>query len=407
MSSLFVGFIRHSAGFFPTGNHPKTLGNATGGRRSCARHWHRQTSPSPVIVRHKPITLLFPGSSGAHGGMSLSQMNFTAGYAVLGIELADAAAFSVHELTFGVQHLHEWVGISGFTRAEHDTPGESHIHYKCLEDQLFSISPSLSLALHVAASGRTSLSERVLREDTCLAFHAPSGLSLADCNELITAVRHMLHFAVLSRIYPMRMTAVRNEHGYHLEERFIPHGIELWNSIIRERVESEFLDERWVFRFSDVQPRFAAFFADWLKFCRDYQEALRCYSTTVYHRLPDSVEHLCLAQALEAYHGTKFGKQTFLARIRALAQKLTPHVPGLVPNIASFAEEVRDNRNYYTHHDPAIKQRGRVLSGAKLLRLNEKLRLLFQMCVLTEMKIPADRFLRLRRQLATYIIDYI
>src|ERR1035441_2146040 len=52
MSSLFVGFIRHSAGFFPTGNHPKTLGNATRGRRSCARHWHRQTSPSPVIVRH-------------------------------------------------------------------------------------------------------------------------------------------------------------------------------------------------------------------------------------------------------------------------------------------------------------------------------------------------------------------
>jgi hypothetical protein len=79
----------------------------------------------------------------------------------------------------------------------------------------------------------------------------------------------------------------------------------------------------------------------------------------------------------------------------------------LVPNIASFAEQVRDNRNYYTHHDPAIKQRGRVVSGARLFRLNEKLRLLFQMCVLTEMKIPADRFLRLRRQLATYIIDYI
>src|ERR1039458_1675582 len=58
MSSLFVGFIRHSAGFFPTGNHPKTLGNATRGRRSCARHWHRQTSPSPVIVRHRSSCLL-------------------------------------------------------------------------------------------------------------------------------------------------------------------------------------------------------------------------------------------------------------------------------------------------------------------------------------------------------------
>src|ERR1035441_6724387 len=67
MSSLFVGFIRHSAGFFPTGNHPKTLGNATRGRRSCARHWHRQTSPSPVIVRHRSHRA-YHGSAARGGG---------------------------------------------------------------------------------------------------------------------------------------------------------------------------------------------------------------------------------------------------------------------------------------------------------------------------------------------------
>src|ERR1039457_243053 len=66
MSSLFVGFIRHSAGFFPTGNHPKTLGNATRGRRSCARHWHRQTSPSPVIVRHRSANGLGPPPCSLH-----------------------------------------------------------------------------------------------------------------------------------------------------------------------------------------------------------------------------------------------------------------------------------------------------------------------------------------------------
>jgi hypothetical protein len=34
------------------------------------------------------------------------------------------------------------------------------------------------------------------------------------------------------------------------------------------------------------------------------------------------------------------------------------------------------------------------------------LRLLFQMCVLTDLGIPSDRFPRLRRQLASEIIDY-
>ncbi|MGO9586377.1 MAG: hypothetical protein ACLP2Y_09295 [Limisphaerales bacterium] len=48
---------------------------------------------------------------------------------------------------------------------------------------------------------------------------------------------------------------------------------------------------------------------------------------------------------------------------------------------------------------------GRVVKGAKLIRLNEKLKLIFQMCVLTEMGIPAERFPRLQRQLADDIIE--
>ncbi len=136
------------------------------------------------------------------------------------------------------------------------------------------------------------------------------------------------------------------------------------------------------------------------------KKALGCYSSTVYHRLPHPIEHLCLVQALEAYHAAKFGGQKRASHIQALAEQFLPHLTGLVPGAAAFAESVRVNRNYYTHHHPAIKQRGHVLSGGKLFRRNEKLRLLFQMCVLTDVDIPADRFAILRRQLATDIIDF-
>jgi hypothetical protein len=62
VSSLFIGFIRRSAGPFPSGNHPETLGTATRGRRSCARQCHRQTSPSPAIVKHRSLGGLITGS---------------------------------------------------------------------------------------------------------------------------------------------------------------------------------------------------------------------------------------------------------------------------------------------------------------------------------------------------------
>jgi hypothetical protein len=52
-------------------------------------------------------------------------------------------------------------------------------------------------------------------------------------------------------------------------------------------------------------------------------------------------------------------------------------------------------------------QTGNVAERADLIRLNEKLRLIFQMCVLTDLGIPAARFNRLRRQLASEIIEYL
>jgi hypothetical protein len=367
-----------------------------------------ETKAPPVIHGHddqgKPVTLFFPSWPRTHGGLAMTQMEFGAGYAVLGLELAAPADFLVNTLTFRLQHLYEWLGITGFVRDPQNTLDHHLVTYRRPEDQAFVISPDLTLEIHSTHSFHPRRSEHIVREDLCLSFKSQKGLGLADCKELMGALRYLLHFATLAPVYMLSLDARKDGYGLTHDGHFYPHDIEIWNSIIREPAES---DPRWVFRFPDVQPRFAALFATWLDFCRAYEEALRCYGTTVYHRLPDSIEHLCLTQALEAYHGAKFGRQRFVSRILALAQQFLPHLAGLVPDPAAFAEEVRDNRNYYTHHDPAIKQRGRVLSGAKLLRLNEKLRLIFQMCILTELGIPADRFAILRRQLASDIIDYI
>jgi hypothetical protein len=87
-----------------------------------------------------------------------------------------------------------------------------------------------------------------------------------------------------------------------------------------------------------------------------------------------------------------------------------PHassLSGLVANRDAFAAEVAKTRNYYTHHNPDDLATGAVAKRAELVRMNEKLRLVFQMCVLTDLGIPADRFNRLRRQLATEIMDYV
>ncbi len=355
----------------------------------------------------QPISLLFPGWPQTTATMVMTHVKFTAGYAVLGIHLADASEFRLNVLTLQAQHLYQWLGITGFQRKPKDTSVTYRIDYCRPENQSFQITPDLRLEIHPTNDFSHGGQESVIREDISLSFHSPLGLDLKQCLRLIAALRHLLHLAALSPVYMLSISGTKEGYGRDVQGAFIHHKLTIHNSIIREPVEP---DPRWVFRFDDVQPRFAQFFAQWLDFLRLYDEAFASYSTTVYHSLPHEVEHLCLTQALEAYHGIKHqshNNQVFLNKIRALATQCLPHLQGLVTDPVAFAEAVRDNRNYYTHHNPNWLKAGRVVQKSALFRLNEKLTFIFQMCVLAELGIPADRFPVLRRQLASDIIDYV
>jgi len=177
---------------------------------------------------------------------------------------------------------------------------------------------------------------------------------------------------------------------------------------MHDDVKSEIDPDQWVFQFPDVQNDFGAFCSRWFHASLTYEEALSCYFTTVHHPLPDSVRHLCLTQALEAYHGVKNAAHhnDFELKIRELAEAHRRNLPGLFDDPLDFATTVRHNRNYYTHHNPKWLSYGRVLLGTDLFRLNEKLRVLFQACMLDELRISPERCSRLRRQLATHIVNY-
>lgn len=368
------------------------------------------SSPPPVLHGHddqgRPVTLLFPGWAGSHGSMAMSRHKFSAGFVILGIHLSQASDLQLHKVSFGVQYFNEWLGISGFTRPPQNLSESWTINYRQPEQLIFSINPDLTVKIGTECSYKPERNKQVISENHQITFESVTGFNLAQLKELMVAVRQLLHFALLKPVYLLWANGEKAGHGYAHEGHFHSQDIEVWCSINRDPVELEAMPAPWLFNFKDVQSRFADFLRDWLKFLENQKEALGCYSATVYHRLPDSMEFLCLTQALEAYHGTKVGRQTFAKRIRALTSQFLPNLVGLVTDANAFAEQVRDNRNYYTHHDPTIKQAGRVVSGVQLYRLSEKLRLIFQMCVLTEMDIPADQFVRLRRQLATDIIRY-
>lgn len=357
----------------------------------------------------RPVTLLCVGWSGSSGSGGVARYTLTAGYALLGIALPDAASFCVNDLCLQMQQLYGWLGITGFKRAARCAGDEVVIRYRHPDETLFPISGDLVVGVGIFSSTHDQCQSQGVEEEASIAFRSGAGLSLKGCFDLVHAMRLLLHLASLKPVYPSWMSVHRDGYGHQSGSVWIPEDVEVWTSLLGEaKTETPFPDE-WLFRFEDVRGRFPDFMREWLEYVERFAEAFRCYSTTVYHSLPPELDHLCIAQALEAYHGVRFQSQARRGLAGKLKELATPHagsLTGLVNDVEKFADDAATTRNYYTHHNPDDLAKGTVAKRANLTRLNEKLTLLFQMCVLTDLGIPPDRFSRLRQQLATEIIEY-
>lgn len=356
----------------------------------------------------RPITLLFVTSSGDSVRAAAVTRSFHAGYALIGIALSDAASLVVNEFYVKLQQLHGWLGISGF-RNEGWVAGEFAIHYRQPKQLVFKIKPDLEISVGTGCRSNRSSKKQSLEEEAYVSFRSKAGLSLNQCRRFLSSFRMLLNLASTEPVYPTRLIGFKNDHGLRINGQWIREEIEIWTPILREPESEHRLPGRWVFRFEDVRARFAAFVRKWLWYTVKFSEALGCYFATVFHELPPTLVHLSITQALEAYHGVKFQSH----KQRGLQGKLTKllmlhsgSLNGIVNDVKEFAKQAAETRHYYAHHNPEDLARGRVSSGAELLQLNERLKLLFQVCVLTDLGIPSDRFNRLREQLATEIVEF-
>lgn len=363
-----------------------------------------------------PLALLFPCENHSTLGSALTVLHYSGGAALLGLELTTLDEFRVNCLTLDLQHLYEWAEVSGFSHKPEDSTEGVWVRHQQPELQSFTVQGDLTVEIGASFHMHNGLGEKTVAEKTVIQFKSPTGFDYQSCRSLVNAVRGLLHFALPRPIYTLSIECKKEGYGQALGDTFIPTEIEIWWGINRGPAPPEPVF-KWAYRFPDVKSRFGQFIRDWLQFDKGHEEALGCYFTTVYHPLPSEVKNICLAQALEAFHASRFTfkgrnkrkfaphqKGTFMARIRHLVRRHWASLQDLIPSAKGFAEAVRDNRNFYTHHDPKLA--GRALSGAALIRLNEKMQLLFQMCVLTEMGIQPDRFSRLRWQLAQKIVEY-
>jgi hypothetical protein len=356
-----------------------------------------------------PITLLFVDSPETTLAGFITRRSFWAGYVLIGIHVANVNSFAPNLVRFRMQQLYGWSGLSGFLSDPGSALKETVIKYRHPEDLTFTVGADLTVELGMCSWIKNSGQDQSVKEDTWISFRSQSGLPLKKCRDLMVVVKHLLHFASVEPVYAISLEARVKGHGNKAGDRWFDKEIEIWSSSLRDPKTLPPVPHEWIFRFEDIRSDFVGFMQVWLNYVEKYDEALDCYSSTIYHRLPDTMAHLALTQGLDVYHGERFNshkKKDFEPKIRQLVSLHAKSLGIDTKDIADFSKRVQVTRNYYTHHNPYWKSTGKVAEKTDLFRMNEKLTLLFQMCVLTDIGIKPERFGLLKRQIATFVTDF-
>ena len=360
----------------------------------------------------RPVTLLVTSRVGSTSPGGLETIRLHAGYVLVGVHVTDKDAIRVQSVVLKIQHLYGWLGATGFNRQLSGRLGVEGVHltipYDSPDKIRHVVREGLTVTFGVDTNYSATIQAQSIYEDSYVYVTQKDGFTFEQVWKMAAAFRALLHFAALKPVYVVSMTLHCCMEST-CDTATASQEVTVWSCNFHEAETMLQWDTRWTFRYQDISGRFAKCFDDWLNYNERYGEALDCYMSTVYHKLPASIDHLCLAQALDAYHGVRFNShkdRSFQKKIADLLKLNDGVMLGLVSDIAVFAEQVLVTRNYYTHHNPKCLSDGKVAQGRDLMRMNEKLRILLQSCVIRDMGLPVERCAVLRHQIASEIVMY-
>lgn len=355
------------------------------------------------------ITVLRAGSELTHTSGFLSNRRYYAGHILEGVHVDQLKSVRASKINISLQYLGDWLDEEGFDGSE-DRDGVWKIHYQRPDDRSYDISDRMKLKVCHSAIGNLAARKRSIEYDIFFSVEKVHSVGLSHTFRWIDNLRHLLHFA---RLRPIHATRIDLEGVSVLSKSSGSRrrSVKLYTGGIELPIQKHSHPPDFVFMFKDIENRFGELLSDWFSFCVKQREAMGCYMTTIYLKLPTEVELICLTQALEAYHEQRFHppqkpKMYFQKRIAELGDLHSTSFSAVVGDIRKFSEQVRDTRNYYTHHDPAIRRKGNVVMGRDLIMMTIHLQYLFRLCVLSELDIKSDPFRMLRRQMDIRFTDF-
>lgn len=364
-------------------------------------------------------TLSFPG---------FQTSSFYANVVFIGAHFQKKEDIKFKKISIHYSHLDEWVNLSGFDIQHFFDKKEVIIKYKLPEPIQASVGEDYKIFIDIRANGpiRSIVQkEASIKQRIYIRIEPSEEKSFDKYLNIMYHIQNFLSLGIMESTYPLAIEGITEANKEMIKDKVYYSPVEIYYELPNiSKTTKTLLPFDMLFTFKDISNRFEIFLRNWFEKADLLKPICDLYFGTLYN--PHMyLEHrfLSLIQAIESFHQRiyggeylsdkeykhvydalmnaipngvkrefreslenklKYGSEFSLRkRLKEIFNTYQEILNGFIKNKNAFIEKVVDTRNYQTHHDEDLRERA--VSEEELYRLTEKLKILLEICLLTEL----------------------
>lgn len=364
------------------------------------------------FYRNKKITF---------GGISKSTVHVNK--VISGVAYGKDEAITFNTVSFTVEGINEWVGITGIKTSRSSDYKTATISYIPQEEIVYNLQTGFKLHIFFGYTlpGSDNTTEAKITHQTYFKLSSDDAKEFSEFGKIVHRITYLLGFAVDSTVTISDVSATSNEIVREIsKEKTVPVTMKLYYPSLPFSDNVPKIDKhKMLFRFADISGNAEHVFNQWLSTYSIIRPSLGLYFSAVSgdHKYLDG-KFLALAQGLETYHRrtsneTLKDEAEFRAMIASilwscpkqnrrwlrgrlyhgneinLGQRIKRIIEPYKSYIGSskqrnkFIRGVVNTRNYLTHYSEELEKDS--LKGSELWSLCQKMEAVFQLHLLQQL----------------------
>ncbi len=384
--------------------------------------------------------------SDSSSGFSTS--SFYANEVFIGAHFQNADAIKFKSISVHYLHLDEWVNISGFDIKPHANGDRVVIEYKLPEPVKACIHDDCTIHIVFKANGLSwSLVQKEvsIKQKTYIKIDSSEERSYEEYTKKIYHIQNFLTLGIMEPLYPLAIEGTTEANRVMRKDVIHYPPVDIFYTPIYIPTKAKpLLPQDMLFTFRDISEQFENFLQNWFGKAELLKPVYDLFFGTLYNpSMYLEFQFLSLIQAIESFHGRRYGgeylsdedykvvydalvtaipdggdlkdrlkeylkygnKFSLRTRLKKIFAGYQENLSEFIENKNAFIEKVVITRNYLTHYDEKLKEK--VALGEELDPLIQKLKILLEICLLTELGFSSKKIKSLLSRNRRYQREYI